>query len=201
MAVYIEDNQALITPNINTTLHTRIALDALLLNNDIYPNLKFQLKKNVLGKCNQYGYVKRINQIDNYEDNEIDCESRQGSVIFNVSYNAQICIPTTGMMIVAKLDKYNKVILSLLHGPIIIIVKSQDYNTSNFFIDNNDIHVVQKTQELITNHNFFKIVIRGHRFSPGDTSIKALGFLENVATDEEVKDYYSFVRMDDNGEV
>ena len=201
MVDYIEDNQSLMTPNINTTLYTRIALDALLLNNDLYPNLKFQLKKNVLGKCNQYGYVKHINQIDDYNDNEIDCESRQGSVVFNVTYNAQICIPTNGMIIVAKLDKYNKVILSLLHGPIIIIVKSQDYNKTNFLIDNNDTHVVKETNELITNQKFFKIVIRGHRFSPGDTSIKALGFLENIATDQEVQDYYSFIRMDDNGEI
>ena len=197
----IEDTNALIKPNINTTLYTKIALDALSLNNDIYPNLKFQLKKNILGKCNQYGYVQRINQIDDYQNNEIDCESRHCSVVFNVTYNAQICIPKNGMTVVAKMDKYNKVILSLTHGPIIIIVKTGDFNGSNFVINNNDTHVVLATNEPITASSYFKISIRGHRFSPGDTCIKALGFLEDIATEEEVSEFYSIVRMDDNGEI
>jgi len=194
-------DQLLKKPNINTVQYARISLEALYLNNDIFANLKYTLKQSVLGKCNRYGYVQRINSIDSYEDNEIECDDRDCGVVYNVTYNAQICIPTDGIVVVAKVDKYNKVMIHLTHGPIIIIVKSENYNKDKFYINNNDIHVVNQTQLPIASGQFLKILINGHRFSPGDNVIKALGFLQDVATDEEVKEFYSFVRMDDTGEI
>lgn len=192
----------LIIPHINTVLYSKIELEPIYLNNDIFPNLLCQIKSLTLGKCNEYGYVQRINQIENYDTNEIDCENRNGSVIFNVVYNAQLYIPKINMKVVAKVDKFTDDFTLFKQGPLVIIVTSDEYNKDKFYINDKGRFITNShSQKLIGQGDYCNIIIKDTRFSPGDKCIKAIGFLDDISTDEEKLKYFAHTKMDDNGEI
>ncbi len=56
------------SPYIDTELYSRILIRPQQINNDIYINLKNNLKKKVEKKCNKYGFITKIYKILDFSE-------------------------------------------------------------------------------------------------------------------------------------
>ena len=187
----------LVNPNIDTELYTRIELGPLDMNNDIYVNLKYNLKKKVLGKCNKHGYVMQVHQILEYENGIIEAENSNCSSIFDIKYSAKICILNENIKLVAKIIRMNKILILLTNGPILIIVKTSDLNKEIFNIgENNEIYHGDKVQLVVD--NYVVVNITAQKFSVGDKNIKAMGHIEQMAKINEIDTMYFDYKILDN---
>lgn len=186
---------------INTELSSLIELEPSAMGKDIYDNIKLNLKRTVVGECNRYGFVQKINQIMNIEEGQIYHATNECPAVFRINYNAQICIPVVGVMIVARLVQVNKSLLKLTHGPIVSIVKIDNYNSSIFTRSNDGLLVEQKSKKNITVTKFYKIIIEGIHFHTMDKKIFTFARLHDSASEDEVKEYYTSVSVNDDFEI
>ena len=180
----------LVSPYINTELYSKIPLKPHQMNNDLYINLKMNLKRKVEKKCNRYGYVTKIFKILNHENGIIHTEDFTATAMYNVKYSARICIPLENTKIVCKLTKMNKVLMIANNGPIMCVMKNTDINNSVFETNNKgNISYIKKNKELKIG-DYIIINVRGKKFNFGDDRIMLLGFLEDIADNKNVEKYY-----------
>jgi DNA-directed RNA polymerase subunit E'/Rpb7 len=195
------------SPVINTTLYTTVAISPSQLNNDIYLNLKNNLKIKILKKCNKYGYVDKIFEILSYTDGRLVAEDFTASVIFNVAYSGRLFNPAEQSEIIVQIEQINKVLILAQNGPIVAIITMDRINTNNFFIDNNGQLRSKSTtktgtvSKVINQKDFIKITVVAKKFNLGDDKISIIGHVENVATEEEIKAFYNdLYASEKNGE-
>ena len=84
--------------------------------------------------------------------------------------------------------------MRLNNGPINILVTTKDrINKNVFFIDTQSGNLMAKKDNKsvpITIGSYVKVSIESRQFNDQDSMIMAMGFLEDVATDDEVKNSY-----------
>ena len=90
------------SPYFDTQLHSRITIHPQQINNDIYINLKNNLKKKVEKKCNKYGFVTKVYKIVDYSDGEIIPENLDASHVFNIKFSCRVCLPVMDNLIICK---------------------------------------------------------------------------------------------------
>jgi DNA-directed RNA polymerase subunit E'/Rpb7 len=183
------------SPYINTELTTSISLEPSQMNNNIYKNLKNNLINRFSGKCfKDYGYISKIYDISKYSDGYVAAENPKSAARFYVTFNCKLCYPLLKKQIICKIDRANRQIMRLNNGPISILVTTKDrINKNIFFIDQKTGNLMAKKGDKsipISIGDYVKVTVESRQFNDQDTMIMAMGFLEDIATDEEVKQSY-----------
>jgi DNA-directed RNA polymerase subunit E'/Rpb7 len=177
-------------------LYTRVMLKPHQMNDDLYLGLKKNLIDVVEGKCTKDGYVVKVYKIVEYKNGVIEPENFTGSAVYDVKYLAKVCSILKETIIVAKITSYvpNAGFALADFGPIVRIIftkNERDINSKIFMIgnDKNIFHIL--TQKKLAVNDYVKIQIKSIKFSPGDTVIKCMGYLDNLADPEEI-DLYAY---------
>jgi DNA-directed RNA polymerase subunit E'/Rpb7 len=191
------DNE-LINPFIIKQLATRVELYPHQMDSELYLNLKMNLKKSLEGKCNKYGFVYKIIRIENYEDNIINPENFSGNAVYNIHYIANICVPLVGSTIITCVEEFNKRLLLGKNGPINAIIKITDLNDDVFTVKPDGSIWIENISRLLQRGDYIKVFITGRRFSPGDDKIGVMGNVIDIASEEEVEEFFTFNIKDED---
>jgi DNA-directed RNA polymerase subunit E'/Rpb7 len=183
------------SPYITTELTTSISLEPSQMNNNIYKNLKNNLINRFSGKCfKDYGYISKIYDVSKYSDGYVVAENPKSAARFYVTFNCKLCYPLLKKQIICKIDRANRQIMRLNNGPISVLVTTKDrINKNIFFIDQKTGNLMAKKGDksvAISIGDYVKVTVESRQFNDQDTMIMAMGFLEDIATDEEVKESY-----------
>lgn len=186
----------LIYPCKDEILYTKVALYPHQMNNDLYINLKKNLIEKLENKCSKDGYIIKIYKILEYNNGIIDPENFTGVAIYNIKYLAKICLALKDTTIIAKITQYipnaNFVLAEFGNIIKIIFTKSKrDYNVKLFSVENDKNIMYKPNQTILKVNDFIKIQLKTIKFFQGDNSIKCMGYLEDIATVDEI-DKYSF---------
>ena len=182
------------SPYINTKISTSIMLHPYQMDNKIYVNLKKNLEKKISNRCfSKYGYVVKVIEILNYKDGVIEAENTESSALFDLDFSCRICLPLKNTQIICEIDRINKLLITAKNGPILVVITNDRINSSLFFKDNNNnIRYKQNEQsKMLEPQDFIKVTLQTIKFYDGDEKIKAIGFIDNIATEEEKKNYYA----------
>ena len=190
----------LIYPCKDEILNTRVILHPYQMNNNLYVNLKKNLIDKFEGKCIKYGYIIKIYKILEYTNGIIEPENFTGSAVYDVKYLAKICVALKESTIVAKITSYipNANFVLAEFGSIIKIIftkNERDLNTRNFIIKNDKSLISISSQKKIGINDYVKIQLKSIKFYQNDTVIKCMGYLDDLATDDEINKFYY---QDDN---
>ncbi len=181
-------------PYINTILETTITLEPNQMNNNIYKNLKQNLIRRLEGKCyRDYGFITKIYEIINMSDGYIVAENPKSAATYKVSFSCKICFPLIQRQIICKIDKSNKLIMRLINGPINVIITMDRINKNIFFIDSKTGNLMAKQKDksiILTPGMYVKVTLESRTFNDMDSIIMAMGFLDDVASDDEIKESY-----------
>jgi len=182
-------NNVLVKPYTDTELKTVIEVEAREMNNNIHINILSKLKRKT-GKCEKYGYVSQIYKITKKEGGYIEPENILNSpakVI--VHYTARIMKPIQGTILIGRLEKYNQALFLVMIGkPIINIIQATEVKEKFKMLNKKLIYVPTKKEVKLG--QFVKIKILATKFSKGETRIITTSQLLDLATKEEVKEFY-----------
>lgn len=179
----------IVNPYINTNLATQVLLKPNQLDNNIYINMKQNLKKYLEGKCNKYGFIQLIHKILEHNDGLMVPEDLTGSVLFNVTYSALVCVPIENTSIICKITKVENNLFTAQNGPILVILKQNDINSNIFANERGDV-IVKNNSKKIMIGDYVIVYIRNKRYYSGDTTIIAMARLENIPNEKEIEKYY-----------
>ena len=190
------------SPFINTKLTTSVLLRPYQMDNKIYINLKKNLEKKIVGKCfSRYGYIVKVIKILNYKDGIIEAENTESSALFDLEFSCKICAPLKNTSIICQVDKVNKLLITAVNGPILVVITNDRINGEVFFKDkNNNIRykkgdIPTKTEQVTSNilmpNDFIKVTLQTIQFYDGDEKIKAIGYINGMASDEEMTSFYA----------
>ena len=177
-----------VSPYFNIELYEQIILLPKYLNNNLYNNLLTELKRKVENKCNTKVYINKIHKIIEYNNGIMEPENFTGSVKYNVKYIANICNPLKDTNIICQIKNINKLLLKAEYGPIILIIKTSEINRSIFKIFEGDIINIKNKKKLEID-DYIIIKILDKKLSHNDTRICTIGYLERLATVDEIKEY------------
>lgn len=180
----------LTNPYVNTVLAARVCLKPNQLNNDIYINMKNNLKNNLEGKCNKYGFIKKIHKILEHKDGVIYPEDLSGSVMYDVKYSTMVCLPLENTNIVCKITNVENNLFTATNGPVLFILKQIDMDNEVFGLDKGNV-VVKKEGKKLEIGDYVIVYVRNKRFYTGDNIIISIGRLLNIASQEEVDKYFN----------
>jgi DNA-directed RNA polymerase subunit E'/Rpb7 len=176
----------IVNPYKNTIFYTRVKLLPYQMNNELYINIKNNLKKKVEKKCNKYGYINQVIKVLSYTDGTINPEDFTGSAVFDIKYSANVCKPIENTKIIVKIEKMNNMAILAKNGPIKVVLKYD--KVSNKF------KTVQGTllygNEQVKIGDYLIISVLAKRFYNKDIFISVYGFIDDVPTEQEVKDNF-----------
>ena len=91
------------------------------------------------------------------------------------------------------MDKVNKLLITAANGPILVVITNDRVNNQVFFKDkNNNIrYKIENESKVLQPNDFIKVTLQTIQFYDGDEKIKAIGFIESMATEEETKNFYA----------
>jgi len=176
------------SPYFNFELSTNVLLEPRQLNNNLYINLKENLKQKVENKCVKYGYICNIYKINEYSDGISEPENFTGNIKYFIKYIARLCNPIENTSIICKIDNINKILIKAVNGPIIMIIKKNDIN-NNVFKINNKGDIKHKGDILKVNDHIVVNVI-AKKLNYNDTRICSIGFLDRIPTQIEIDKYF-----------
>ena len=161
------------------------------MNNNIYLNLKENLTKSLKGRnFNNCGYVVNIVGILSYNNNVIEAENTMAAAVYEVEFSCRLCKPVEGMKIICQIDNLNKVFIRLINGPLYVIITSDRINGNVFFKDNdgNLRYRDGKHSMILRVGDYVKVTLKRLSFRAKD--ILSIGFLENMADTNEIRQYH-----------
>ena len=182
-----------VSPYINTILSTTLLLYPHQMDNNIYINLKTNAEKKHLHKCySNFGYIDKIIEITEYKDGVIEAENTQSSARFDIKMLCKLCYPLKNTQIIAQVDMINITLMTARNGPIIIAITSERFNEDIFFKDINGVLRYKKGNKSIAVQpkDFIKVTIQSKKFNDGDERISTIGFIDDLATEEEIQKFY-----------
>jgi DNA-directed RNA polymerase subunit E'/Rpb7 len=185
----LESTSNIVNPYINTNLASQVLLRPNQLDNNIYINMKKNLKTTLEGKCNKYGFIQMIHKVLSHSDGLMVPEDLTGSVLFNIKYSALICIPIENTNIICKITNVENNLFTAQNGPILIVLKQSDVNT-DIFSNDRGVVMVKKLNKKLEKGDYVSVYIRNKRYYSGDTTIIAMARLENVPTESEIEKYF-----------
>jgi DNA-directed RNA polymerase subunit E'/Rpb7 len=181
------------SPYFNTYLTTEIVLYPSQMNNDIYKYLKNNLIERFQDKCFQhYGYIIKIYKIEERRGGIITPEDPTASAKYIVKFSCKLCKPLKNSTIVCEILAINKAIVHLRNGPINVVVLESNLNTNNFIFDEHrNIFLAKdgngKTGSPVLKGSYVKIKIINSQIEDKSSRILVSGFLESLATKEEIE--------------
>ena len=185
----------IVSPYFNFELYTTLMLSPNQMNNNLYINLKKNLKAKVENKCNKIGYILNIYNILSYDEGILEPENFTGSAKYNIKYSARLCCPIENTFIICKIENMNKLLIKAKNGPILIIVNNNNINTDNFKKDNEQ-NIIHKNNILKVD-DYIIIKVLAKKLNNNDTRICTLGYLENIPTQTQINKFFNI----DNEEI
>lgn len=184
------ETSALHSPYINTTLISPVMLLPTQMDNKLYLHLKSNLNNKLLNKCYQnYGYIMKIYKIEETSDGVIEPEDSSCSAKMIVKFSCKLCLPAKNRDIICKLDRLNKTLISAVNGPIKVIITPDKINKDNFFTDSERNVRIKNNSSILNANTYVRILVLSSTFSNFDTNIISIGYLQDIASDEEIKFY------------
>jgi DNA-directed RNA polymerase subunit E'/Rpb7 len=180
-----------ISPYKNVEQYTRITIEPYQMNSDIRNFMKINLKKKVEKKCNKNGYVDEVYRIINYSDGKLHPENFPASAIYDISYHCRLCIPIENTIIIAQIKVINQELVIAVNGPIMVFIPRDYVDITIWDIVNNYTHVTKPDIKLNLS-DYVNIEIINKRINQGDTQIKVIGKLLDLAIEEEIKEYFGY---------
>jgi len=177
----------IVSPYKNIKQHTRIALEPYHMNSDIKNNMKLVLKKKVEKKCNKNGYIDEVYKILDFNDGIMIPENLNGSAIYNITYHCRLCIPIENSIIIAYIKMISNDLIVAINGPMFIFIPKNYIDTNIWNIPEG---IINSAGKKLTIGNYVKIQIIDKRISQGDTQIKIMGKLMELAKEEDIEKYY-----------
>lgn len=176
----------------DTILYSKVCIKPHQLNNDLYLNLKNNLKKNKEKKNNEYGYITKIYKILDFNDGEVIPENFDASVIYNVSFSCRLCKPILNQKIICKIEFINKLFIKSINGPIISVtlVKSEDIS-NKFNINNLNEILYKSTNKKLNPNDYVTIIVKGIKFESKDQKIIITSHLDDIPNEDEIKEYFN----------
>ena len=175
------------TPYIDSVLYSKVCIKPYQLNNDLYLNLKNNLKKNKEKKCNEYGYITKIYKILDFSDGEVIPENFDASVIYKVSFSCRLCLPKLNQKIICKIDFINKLFIKTINGPIISVTLVKPGDVSNKFNINNLNQIeYKKNNEILKPNDHVILVVKGIKFESRDQKIVITSYLDSFLSSTEL---------------
>ena len=192
----MSDTIEIISPYSNINQYTRIQILPHMMNSDIEDNMMLVLQKKVEGKCNRYGYVEKVHNIDKYEECIMNPENLSGAVNYNITYYCKICIPIENTIIVGTIKAVNPELIIVTNGSIIIFIPKTNIDSSIWEISNEFTH--KKNKIILKSNDFVKILIEKTKINQKDIQIKCIGRLINIADQDEISKYYGTETVESN---
>ena len=194
-----EDVEKLHTGFINTILTTPILLHPRQMDNNIDIHLKDNLKKEHEKKCfKNVGYVNNIYKIEDIKDQLIDMENSECSQMYIVMFSCKLYCPIIGRYIIAKMDKITEKICTAINGPMRIIITPNRIDNKRFYTGTGDMIIrIKPNSEILTQNHYVKIYVEGMTFADKDELIIIIGFLMDIANQDEIKNFYDNNKNDD----
>lgn len=190
-----------VNPYINTKLCTLVPLKADQMNNKIYINLKQNLENNLLGRCyKNYGIVTEIFKIEQYKNGRIEAENFSASAVFEVDFSCRLCSPIVNKDIICEVLVISKMFITVKNGPIILIIANKDINEKVFKVDMkyNYLYRNETGIKVLQKDDHVKVRIVKLSFNNGDKEIIGMANLMDMATDEEITNYYDDIHRKDD---
>lgn len=168
------------------------------MNSDIKLNLKMNLKEKLEGKCNKNGLIDTIYKIVNYSDGLITAENLSGGAIYNVKYECKMYNPLENISIIGEVVIVKNDLVAVKQGPIIIFITRDLISTENFDVNRGFLH--HKTKQQLKVNQKVVVMIKDKKINPKDDLIRCMGYLVDIATEEQIKEYYVSGDSDDETE-
>ena len=177
-------------PSTNTTLVCPIMLYPNQMDNKMHIHIKSNLINKLEKKCyKNYGYINKIFSIEETSDGIIEAEDPTCSAKIIVKFSCNLCLPIVEKEIVCKIDRMNKVLISAINGPIKAIITADKINKDKFFPDINRNIRIKGNSQVIIPDMYIKVLVLSRSFSDYDKNIIVIGFLQDIATQEEINKY------------
>ena len=186
----------LITSNLHnpykkTILSTPIMLSPDQMDNKMYIHLKANLKNKLENKCYEnYGYIDEIYNIEEISDGIIEPEDTSCSAKMEIKFSCNLFLPIVGKEIICKIKKMNKALIMGVNGPIEAVITTDKINKENFFSDVNRNIRVKGTSEIVVPNMYIRVLVISKLYSNYDKNILVIGFLQDIATQKEINDYF-----------
>jgi DNA-directed RNA polymerase subunit E'/Rpb7 len=179
-------------PYITTVLSSIVSLHPKQMDNSVYKHLKENLIKKLEGRCySRYGYISKIYEILEYSKGRIIPENPMASATFSVKFSCRLCHPMKKRQIICKIQKINKLFINATNGPITVIITMNRINGQIFYQDAKTNKLMAKTGDgkstEVMSGKFIKVTVESKSFNDMDNIIMAMGELNNMATDQEIK--------------
>ena len=200
----------LVNPYIMCEMKKRVSLQPYQMNFNLYNNLKTNLIKAVERKCNDIGYVVKVYKITNYKTGVLDSENFSGNAIYALTYVANVCKPIEKTQIIVKIEmpSDNNIVnlktlkaIKAVNGPIDCVILSNLIDTDNFMINGDGTVTCKRSEAPLQNHDYVKITIQNLNINAGMNNIVMIGYMNDVATEEEVEMYFKAPVMQENVEL
>ena len=142
------------------------------INKNINITLTRKLKDDLEGKCIKEGYVKKDSiKIISRSLGEVLLSHFNGTILYHIKFQAEICNPLEGMIIDAQVTNINKMgaLAEIEHqdiSPVAILIAKQHH------IDNVNFENLKKGDNI-------KVKVLGKRYEYGDTQISIIGLLND----------------------
>ena len=194
-----EEVDKLHTGYINTILETSVLLHPSQMDNNIDIHLKNNLKKQHENKCiKNIGYVKEVYAIKDIRGQLIDMENSECSQMFILTFKCKLYCPIIGRYIIAKMDKITEKICTAINGPMRIIITPNRIDNKRFYTGSGDMIIrIKPNSEILTQNHYVKIYVEGMTFADKDELIIIIGFLMDIANQDEIKNFYDNNKNDD----
>lgn len=194
-------NDKLYDPYKIVTLHSIVKLFPRQMNNDIYNNLKENLKKKVLNKCNDSGMITEVIKITDYSNNIINSENYSGDAEYKITYQAKIFIPITGALLILRVSKiisnFSDYMIEAGNG-IVTCILQVNKNLDVMQMENKQVYLHKHKKFLKEKEDYIKIVILNVRINPADNTIGVHGKVIDLALPDEIEQYYYSVDQYEN---
>jgi DNA-directed RNA polymerase subunit E'/Rpb7 len=191
------------SPYINTYLNTTVRIHPNQMDNNIRKHIKNSLEKEHLNKCFlDYGYLNKIHEINPDYDAEIVAEDPMACALFKVRFSCTMCRPILNNSIICKAVGITPPIIYLTNGPLDIIVKTSQNLNKNIFVFNQKINNwtakkdtgtdtdtnTKNKYQVIEEGMYLKVKIINKKIIDKADRILCTGYLENIATEQEIKE-------------
>ena len=182
------------SPYFNTQLYADIRLKPHQMNNNILDELKQNLNKELTHKCyNNYGYIDAIYDIDdNIEGGNIRPEDKTSSSLYKLKFSCRIVNPIIKGTVIAKITGINDKMILARDGPIVIIIGMKNINSNNIVYHKTSYYPLKDGKIInkpIVKDSYVIMKINNKKIINGSSDIIAIGSMENVASNDEVKEY------------
>ena len=180
----------IVNPFSNKIINNRLLIPSRNLNNELYLNIKYYIKKMYEGKTIKYGYISKIYRLMKYDSNNIEINNLDCNPFFFVKFSARVCNPIVNTIIVTKVTKINKNFIVSENGPITCITKYSNINDSKFRLDDEKNVIENKTNTKLDINKYVKVLIQAKRMYTNDKNIVILGYIINIASSKEIINYF-----------